>query len=203
MRVLEQGRRRPRVTVNVPEPHSGQRWFLRLVLRWSQMVSCESAGKPVQPTWRSGNCYLVSYCNSKQLAGGDRGWAGMMTHVGEDLNGLVEGANTVGLEGGHVEDVDALDLTEELEALDTGSLLLAARVSALGSLLVWRWLSGPLRISKWPPIVPPSDRLERPAASPSSAAREMVVSRMRVRTLWGSGQPGRLHLSRRQRMSSH
>lgn len=38
-----------------PEPHSGQRWFLRVVLSESQTVSCESAGKPVQPMWRSGN----------------------------------------------------------------------------------------------------------------------------------------------------
>jgi hypothetical protein len=48
-----------------------------------------------------------------------------MTHVGEDLDGAVDSAEAVGLEGGEVEDVDALGLTDELEALDTGGLLAA------------------------------------------------------------------------------
>jgi len=54
-----------------------------------------------------------------------------MTHVGEDLDGVLKSAEAVGLEGLHVEDVDTLDLTEELEALDTGGLLLAEDLSAL------------------------------------------------------------------------
>jgi hypothetical protein len=54
-----------------------------------------------------------------------------MTHVREDLDGALDGAEAVSLEGLHVEDVDALDLAQELETLDTSGLLLAAGVSAL------------------------------------------------------------------------
>lgn len=102
------------------------------------MVSCESAGKPVQPTKRSGNCTrgsVVSRVRGAGLAG--------VTHVGEDLDGVLNGAETVSLEGVHVEDIDALDLAEELEALDTGGLLLAGNgVSMLlpGCVLAGCWL---------------------------------------------------------------
>lgn len=53
-----------------------------------------------------------------------------MTHVGEDLDGVLDCAEAGGLEGAHVEDVDTLGLTDELEALDTSSLLAAARMLA-------------------------------------------------------------------------
>lgn len=55
------------------------------------------------------------------------------THEGEDLDGVVKSAETVSLKGGHVEDVDALDLAHELETLDTGSLLLAVNVLVMAS----------------------------------------------------------------------
>lgn len=48
-----------------------------------------------------------------------------MTHEGENLDGVLECAEAVGLERAEVEDVDALGLTDELEALDTGGLLAA------------------------------------------------------------------------------
>jgi hypothetical protein len=44
------------LSLHSPHPHSGHRWFLSLLSTVIQMVSCESAGKPVHPTWRSGNC---------------------------------------------------------------------------------------------------------------------------------------------------
>jgi hypothetical protein len=47
------------------------------------------------------------------------------THVGEDLDGGVNRAEARGVKGLHVEDIDTLDLTEELETLDTGGLLVA------------------------------------------------------------------------------
>lgn len=91
------------------------------------MVSCESAGEPVQPTWRSGYCCTVSVVQRKETSQPSRDWRlnSGMTHVGEDLDRLLEGAEAVGLEGSHVEDVNALGLADELEALDTGGLLAA------------------------------------------------------------------------------
>lgn len=56
-----------------------------------------------------------------------------MTHVGEDGDGVLHGTEAVGLEGLEVEDVDTLGLTEELESLDTGGLLLAGHVSMMSS----------------------------------------------------------------------
>ena len=45
------------------------------------------------------------------------------THEGVDGDGVVECAHSGHLERGHVEDVDTVQVTEELESLNTGSLL--------------------------------------------------------------------------------
>jgi hypothetical protein len=42
---------------------------------------------------------------------------------GADGDGVLHCAQAAGIEGGHVEDVDVVHLTENLETLDTGGLL--------------------------------------------------------------------------------
>lgn len=49
---------------------------------------------------------------------------------GADHDGVLHRALAGGIEGAHVEDVDALHLTEDLETLETGSLLEVGRDGA-------------------------------------------------------------------------
>ena len=56
--------------------------------------------------------------------GGRAGAAGVLLVTGgADDDGVVEGARARGVQRPHVENVDALHLSEDLEALDTGGLL--------------------------------------------------------------------------------
>lgn len=56
--------------------------------------------------------------------GGGAGAAGILLVTSRaDEDGVVQGAPARGIEGPHVEDVDALHLSEDFETLDTGGLL--------------------------------------------------------------------------------
>jgi hypothetical protein len=60
--------------------------------------------------------------------GGDAGAAGVLLVAGgADDDGVVEGALARRVQRPHVEDVDALHLSEDLETLDTGGLLEVGR----------------------------------------------------------------------------
>jgi hypothetical protein len=56
--------------------------------------------------------------------GREAGAAGeLLVTGGADLDGVLHRAESAGVEGPHVEDVDALHLSEDFETLETGGLL--------------------------------------------------------------------------------
>ena len=106
--------------VNVPCPHSIHRWCSFLSFTSIQMASCESVGNPEQPTIRS-------WCCRRKIIPGksvsSHNFLESTTHVSRDQSRVLNSTRFGNEERTRVENIDSVELAEELETLETGSLL--------------------------------------------------------------------------------
>jgi len=82
------------------------------------MASCESVGSPVQPTIRSADERLFPENQQAPIT-----FSRATTNVSRDQSRVFDSAGFGDEEWAHVENIDAMKLTERLEALETSRLL--------------------------------------------------------------------------------